>query len=249
MNELTGLKVGKLTVLTETKKDNTGKIMYECQCECGNTTWVRKQPLTNKDESKRTTQCPECRSKKYEDKRTTLYYEHSEGYMVGVLTSGVEFKFDSKHYDKVSKHSWYQTANGHIVSRYGHIGLTIQLHRLIMNLENVSYKDIEVDHIDSDKLNNLDSNLRKCTHKENSYNKSKQKGEWTSIYKGVSYRPDRSKWVAKLWKDNKSIHLGYFKTEEEAAKAYNRAACREHGEFAKINDTKNESVVSILQMI
>lgn len=48
------------------------------------------------------------------------------------------------------------------------------------------------------------------------------KKEKTSKHKGVSWYKDRSVWRASLWYAGKSIHVGYFSSEESAAHAYNR---------------------------
>jgi hypothetical protein len=41
--------------------------------------------------------------------------------------------------------------------------------------------------------------------------------------------------VARIGFEKKEIHLGYFRSEIEAAKAYDRAAIKYHGEFASLN--------------
>ena len=57
----------------------------------------------------------------------------------------------------------------------------------------------------------------------------------TSGYKGVSKR--NNKWSASIHKDNQKIHLGYFHTAKEAAKAYDTKAKELFGEFANVNNT------------
>lgn len=55
------------------------------------------------------------------------------------------------------------------------------------------------------------------------------------MYKGVSWKKDICKWTAKIGVDYKSIYLGCFENEIEAAKAYDEAAMKYHGEFACLN--------------
>ena len=91
-----------------------------------------------------------------------------------------------------------------------------------------------VDHINRDCLDNRRENLREATKAQNAYNSpGPQRG--TSRFKGVSWFPHdkrRRRWRAVIVKDGKQHHLGYFKTEEDAAQAWNEAARKLHGEFA-----------------
>lgn len=89
----------------------------------------------------------------------------------------------------------------------------------------------QLDHIDMDKRNNKISNLREANHKQNQGN-IRKKNNSTSIYKGVRFKSDRNKWQARC----ASKHLGYFKSEQEAALAYNKFAKEYFGDFAKLNE-------------
>lgn len=91
--------------------------------------------------------------------------------------------------------------------------------------------DEYIDHIDGNKLNNVVSNLRKCTKSDNSRNQKKSRG--SSQYKGV-YLYKSGIWRATIQLEKK-IHLGYFEDEQEAALAYDRAALEYYGEFARTN--------------
>lgn len=97
-----------------------------------------------------------------------------------------------------------------------------------------------VDHINGDGLDNRRSNLRICTQAENLRNRGKFRGKRASIYKGVSRSPKSriNPWVATIKIDGKIIRLGSFPTENDAALAYNEAALRYHGKFARLNTIK-----------
>jgi len=95
----------------------------------------------------------------------------------------------------------------------------------------------QVDHIDRDPLNNRRENLRLATAGENMRNLLKHTDN-TSGFKGVSFRTDRGKWLAKIAVNRKQIHLGYFDTPEAAATAYDTAALVLHGTFACVNDAE-----------
>lgn len=62
----------------------------------------------------------------------------------------------------------------------------------------------------------------------------------SSKYKGVHWRKDINKWVARISHRNKRIHLGCFDDEREAAKAYNEKALELWGEFARLNEIEVE---------
>lgn len=108
--------------------------------------------------------------------------------------------------------------------------------RKIIRMHNLIMKDKYIDHINGDGLDNRRCNLRKSTPITNGQNKRSRGGE--SIYKGV-YRNKQVKtkitWMACIQVNKKHVHLGSFSSEIEAAIAYNKAAIKYFGEFAKLN--------------
>lgn len=92
-----------------------------------------------------------------------------------------------------------------------------------------------IDHKDGNVLNNRKKNLRGCSTAENACNTQKYKQN-TSGFKGVSWHKHVNRFAAQIGSSNKKIHLGYFDTAEEAASAYNKAALKYHGEFARLNE-------------
>ena len=92
------------------------------------------------------------------------------------------------------------------------------------------------DHIDHDGLNNDCQNLRTVTRAQNSFNSLKKRLA-TSRFKGV-YRNQRGTWHATIGVNGKTLSLGYFEIEVDAAKAYNLAAIRYFGEYAVLNNIK-----------
>ena len=96
-------------------------------------------------------------------------------------------------------------------------------------------KGMVVDHIDIDGMDNRSANLRAATRAQNSRNRKKISKPCSSKYKGVSWQKRSLKWHARITFEEKRIHLGYFKNEFDAAKAYDEAAKKYHGEFACLN--------------
>ena len=99
-------------------------------------------------------------------------------------------------------------------------------------------KGMVVDHINNDGMDNRSANLRAATKAQNSRNRKKflkSDGSKQSKYKGVSWHKKTHKWEASITFERKSIYLGIFKNEIDAAKAYDEAAKKYHGQFACLN--------------
>ena len=84
--------------------------------------------------------------------------------------------------------------------------------------------DLQVDHINGDKSDNRVTNLRMLTNQANCQGfQSKPKG-CTSKYRGVSWFLRDKLWVAQCRIDGKGNHIGRYKDEEDAARAYDEFA-------------------------
>jgi hypothetical protein len=149
------------------------------------------------------------------------------------LTQGKFVQVDDWNYDKLMEHKWFahKDKNTYYAQRQIKINKnkqkTISMHNIIMHTPIGQ----EVDHIDGDGLNCLEENMRNCTHANNCMNR---KYGGTSKYTGVSkYRGN--KFQAQISNKGKKIFLGYHNNEEDAARAYDKAAKKYFGEFAHLN--------------
>ena len=105
------------------------------------------------------------------------------------------------------------------------------VHRLValQFIENPENKEI-VDHKNNVRTNNNVDNLRWATHSENCFNTKIAKNN-TSTCKGVYFSKRRNNYYAQIGFNNKIIHLGSYKTFEEAKKVRQEKAAELFGEF------------------
>jgi hypothetical protein len=153
------------------------------------------------------------------------------------LTKGKVAIVDDSDFEWLSKDKWYCSNYGYAVrnKKIPRQGM-IWMHREITQAP----AGMEVDHINGDALDNQKSNLRICTGSQNKEN-TRRRTNNQSGYKGVHWHKqpsghDLSKgWRAVIKKNKNTIHLGYFDNPVEAALAYDEAAKKYFGEFAKTN--------------
>ena len=137
---------------------------------------------------------------------------------------------DAEDYNKIKDLKWSLDGRGY-VTHCRENGISSKFHRVIIGaLDNET-----ADHIDGDPLNNRKVNLRMCTHHQNTWNNRTPKNN-TSGYKGVHWNKEKRKWGAGIKYNYKKLFLGYFDDKIEAAKAYNTAAIKHFGDFARLND-------------
>ena len=142
---------------------------------------------------------------------------------------------DIEDINKVAPYKWCLDRKGYIYN--AKVG---RLHRYLMN---PSDNEV-VDHKSGNKLDNRKSNLRVCSIQQNSRNKSKQRSNTSSKYKGICWDKHSRKWKAHI----KHKHIGLYESEEEGAIAYDKAAIKYFGEFANTNFPIENYIEYILEL-
>jgi hypothetical protein len=175
------------------------------------------------------------------------------------LTRGLYAKVDPDMFYEVIKYKWHarksaQTYYATSTQYQNGRRINLHMHRLIMQhviaseskqaknaVRTTQYAvrdklpcNLFIDHINGDGRDNRRANLRFADSTQNNYNR-RITSRRTSNYKGVDYRPSKKAYRARITVNKKKIFLGYFKSEIDAARAYDTAARKYHKEFAVFN--------------
>lgn len=155
------------------------------------------------------------------------------------LTKGYFAQVDDDRYDEISQHKWTAVVTGKYVKRVYAYRRTdwdnskrrwrksILMHRQIFGDESAP----DVDHKDGNTLNNQRENLRAATRSENLANNRRAKSDLG--YRGVTRTMRGELKPYRVMCRNR--YIGAFDDLIEAAQAYDTAAIKEFGQFAKLN--------------
>lgn len=154
------------------------------------------------------------------------------------LTQGKVAWVDQADYAGLAQSKWYAQKRPHgrfyacrkVRDASGKQAME-QMHRRVLGL--TEGDGFFADHVNGDGLDNRRRNLRACTPGENLCNVVGRSG--SSRFKGVSFDFRKGLWHAQVSRAQRKHHLGFFTNEQDAARAYDQAALRLHGEFARLN--------------
>lgn len=234
-NDLTNKKFHRLTVLKLIEKNGLNS-KWLCTCECGKEKIILGRSLT----SGNTKSCGCLNSEVHRDiaklafKKEWKPIDRGDYYDIP-LTKNKFSKIDKSDYEIICNFGWYYAAR----SGYAYSGSINNcskentrkvMHRYIMN---VSSSNIQIDHINGDRLDNRRSNLRLATNAENSRNGYIRKDN-KSGHRGISFDSSRNKWFAEICKDKKRYRKR-FKYKEDAIAWYKEKAIALFGEFCALD--------------
>jgi hypothetical protein len=152
------------------------------------------------------------------------------------LTRSLVALVDDADFERVSAHRWYARSSAPNKPTYAARGVPpygstpkLLMHRWIIGAP----AHVQVDHCNGNGLDNRRENLRLCTPSQNAINRRRRFTGKSSRFVGVHLQ--RGRWCARIVAGDDRLHLGTFRDEAEAARAYDRAALLHHGEFAVTN--------------
>lgn len=136
---------------------------------------------------------------------------------------------DAEDYERVSAFLWRVRPDGYAQCSQGD-GRGRTLHELLHRFVMRARPDELVDHENGIRLDCRKENLRVTTPQQNAWNRAPKEGKtWKGIY------PHGRKWKARIKIDGQSVYLGLYDTAEIAARAYDEAARRLFGIYARLN--------------
>lgn len=236
IEDLTGQKFGRWTVLYQGPSTSGRETRWWCSCDCGNPELrlVRRSGLKSG-----TSKSCGCLQKEIASSVHKQYnkYDLSGNYGIGFTINcdslgRNEFYFDLDDYDKIKDYCWYFSKRDYLHAVNTNSNDTrklIQMHQLILPTDNGYIPD----HIHGEysKNDNRKENLRAATISQNAMN-AKIRINNTSGVTGVCWNKKTGKYRAYIQKDGKNHNLGFFVNFEDAVNARKEAEKKYFGEYS-----------------
>jgi hypothetical protein len=166
------------------------------------------------------------------------------------LTHGLVALVDDEDYKYLNQWNWHASRTKYTFYarrnlKSGEVHSTKRMHREIFEHISGELGHLIIDHINGDGLDNRRSNLRIADHRKNEWNSRKKPAKVNKHhpYKGITFA--RGHWCAQIKVGDRHIHCGYYPTPGEAAAAYDEAAVKYFGDFARTNAHLPEAVDTV----
>ena len=156
------------------------------------------------------------------------------------LSQGKQAIVDDEDYEEVNKYKWcahkgcrtfYACRTLRINNGIQRKNKYISMHAFLL----APLKKQQIDHKNGNGLDNRKCNIRVCCYADNARNRPKCRGVKGSKYKGVTWNKWRNNFQAQIMVNGKRQFRRSFKSEIDAAKAYDTAAIKYFGEYAQVN--------------
>ncbi len=202
--------------------------MWECRClECGEIYIISPASI----KSGKSHMCYKCAAKQREPKKRKQnpYIINGDVAKIFINDSKKDFFYiDSSDLEDVLSFKWHKSKNGYICTHISAKDRVI-LHRYILRDELSKYDEkMFVDHINHDVTDNRKCNLRIVTPAQNVMNTNRR---------NISKAPSGN-YYARIIVNSVQIHLGTYKTYEEALEKRREAEDLYFGEFSYENSMK-----------
>jgi hypothetical protein len=167
------------------------------------------------------------------------------------LTKGRFALVDDCDYPWLVQLRWCYSSDGYAVNYYrDELGNDHKrsMHRLVMAkiLEQFVPPELQVDHINHDRIDNQRDNLRLATRSQNQAYKKLQANN-TSGYKGVIWNQNR--WEVRIRYQGRKLYLGRYNDPIQAAWVYDAAARLLYREFAGLNFPDRPTPLHVEQIV
>jgi hypothetical protein len=148
-------------------------------------------------------------------------------------------KVDPRDYERLRKYEWLaqKGRNEFYAVRRVAVGNGRKMAPVYMHHEVIDVPDgMVADHINRNRLDNRRANVRAATRSQNAFNCAKSsRRACSSRYKGLRWHAASGRWQVSIRANGRGFSVGSFADEVEAARAYDVAAKKYHGEFAWLN--------------
>lgn len=216
--------------------------IYIRECKvCGKESYCKGLCLKHYYQVKRYGECLDNSPKTSQDPNEIIEYEdYAE---VIILNKRYEekarVKIDKEDIDLIKEYKWTIDGNGYASYSRGK-EKTVLMHRLITNCP----KDMMVDHMNHDILDNRKENLRIVTKSQNLMNRDLGRNNESGC-NGVNWFKESQKWMVRITVDNEVIYLGLYENLEDAIRVRKEAEEKYFGEYQnkdvmKVSDRDNK---------